>query len=213
MKTRCLVLLVLAVASLTAQPAITTPKQAFGFNLGDDYHIANYTQLEAYWKKLAQQSPRMKLVDIGPTAEGRHQWMAIITSPANHANLAHYKSIAQKLAHAEGVTEAQARAMAAEGKAVVWIDGGLHASETVGSQQLMEMVYQLVSRNDPETLRLLRDDIVLCVPANPDGLELVANWYMREKEESKRTLNGLPRLYHKYTGHDVNRDSLTSNMV
>jgi hypothetical protein len=82
----------------------------------------------------------------------------------------------------------------------------------VGSQQLMEMVYQMVSRNDPETMRLLRDDIILCVPANPDGLELVANWYMREKDESKRMLNGLPRLYHKYIGHDVNRDSLTSNM-
>ena len=205
--------LILAAGSLTAQPAITTPQQAFGFNLGDDYHIANYTQLEAYWKKLAQQSPRMKLVDIGATAEGRHHWMAIITSPANHANLAHYKSIAQRLAHAEGVAEPQARAMAAEGKAVVWIDGGLHASETVGSQQLMEMVYQLVSRNDPETLRLLHDDIILCVPANPDGLELVANWYMREKDEAKRTLNALPRLYHKYIGHDVNRDSLTSNMV
>ena len=70
---------------------------------------------------------------------------------------------------------------------MVWIDGGLHATETVGSQQLMEMVYQMVSRTDPETMRFLNDDIVLCVQANPDGQELVANWYMREKDPLKRT--------------------------
>ena len=199
---------------LSAQsvPRVTTPKEAFGFNLGDDYHIANYTKLEGYWKKLASESDRMKLADIGLTAEGRHQWMAIITSPENHKNLARYKDISQRLARAEGLSDEQARALAREGKAVVWIDGGLHATETVGSQQLMEMVYQMVSRTDPETMRLLNDDILLCVPANPDGLELVADWYMREKDETKRTLNGLPRLYQKYIGHDNNRDSLTSNM-
>jgi hypothetical protein len=203
-----------AVAQQAPKPAahLTSPKEAFGFNIGDDYRLADYTQLEAHWKKLAAESPRLKLVDIGLTAEGRHQWMAIITSPENHRNLAHYQRIAQRLAHAEGVTDAQARALASEGKTVVWVDGGLHASEVAGSQQLMQMVWEMVSRNDPETLRFLHDTILLCVPANPDGLELVANWYMREKDETKRTLNGLPRLYHKYIGHDVNRDSLTSNM-
>src|ERR1700688_2366069 len=101
---------------------ITTPKEALGFNLGDDYMVANYTQLVAYWKKLASESDRMKLVDIGPTSEGRRQYMAIITSPENLKKLDHYKEISAKLAHAEGVTEEQAHALAREGKAVVWID-------------------------------------------------------------------------------------------
>ena len=94
----------LAVSAIFAQTArhITTPKEEFGFNIGDDYRLANYTQLEAYWKKLATESDRMKLVDIGKTAEGRHQWMAIVTSPENLKNLAHYKEISQKLARAEG---------------------------------------------------------------------------------------------------------------
>ena len=96
--------------------------------------------------------------------------------------LARYKEIAGKLAHAEGVSEQEARALAKEGKAIVWIDGGLHATETVGSQQLMEWVYQMVSRTDEETMRFLNDVIVLNVQANPDGQELVANWYMREKD-------------------------------
>jgi len=198
--------------SAQAPPKVTTPKEALGFNIGDDYQMANYTQLTAYWKKLATESDRMKLVEIGPTAEGRTQLMAIITSPENLKKLERYKEIARKLALAEGVTEEQARALAREGKAVVWIDGGLHATETVGSQQLMEMVYQMVSRTDPETMRFLNDVILLCVPANPDGLELVANWYMREADPMRRSTSQLPRLYHKYIGHDDNRDSYMSNM-
>ncbi len=138
--------------------------------------------------------------------------MMIITSPENLKKLDHYKEISSKLAHAEGLTDEQAHALAREGKAVVWIDGGLHASETVGSQQEMEMVYQMASRTDPETMRFLNDVIGLYVLANPDGQELCATWYMREKDPLKRSLNGLPRLYAKYVGHDDNRDFYMSAM-
>jgi hypothetical protein len=207
---------VLALAALRAAgqtaPHITTPKEALGFNLGDDYHVANYTQLDSYWHKLAAESDRMKLVDIGPTAENRRQYMAIISSPANLKNLEHFKEISQKLAHAEGLSDEEARALAHDGKAVVWIDGGLHATETVGSQQEMEEVYQMVSRSDAETLRFLNDTILLCVLANPDGQELVANWYMRETDPLKRSLSNLPRLFQHYIGHDNNRDFYMSNM-
>lgn len=212
----------LSVWSLSAQPTpkLTTPKEFLGFNIGDDYQVANYTQLTAYWKKLASESDRMKLVDIGPTAEGRRQYMAVISSPENLKKLDHYRQINARLAHAEGLTEQQARDLAREGKAVVWIDGGLHASESVGSQQLMEHVWEMVSRTDPETLRLLNDTIQLCVQANPDGQELIANWYMRGAEEpnapllptAKRQMTSLPRLYAKYIGHDDNRDFYMSNM-
>ena len=201
-------------AFLQAQssPRITTPKEALGFNIGDDYMMASYSQLEAYWKKIASECDRCKLVDIGPTEEGRRQYMMIITSPANLKKLDHYKEISARLAHAEGLTDDQAHSLAREGKAVVWIDGGLHASETVGSQQLMESVYQMASRTDPETMRLLDDVIGLYVQVNPDGQELCADWYMREKDPLKRTLNGLPKLYAKYVGHDDNRDFYMSAM-
>ncbi|HYW43882.1 MAG TPA: M14 metallopeptidase family protein [Bryobacteraceae bacterium] len=209
----------LPIAAQTA-PRITLPKDALGFNIGDDYSVANYTQLGAYWKKLAAESDRMKLVDIGPTEEGRRQYMAIITSPENLKRLDRYKEISQRLAHAEGLTEEQAHALARDGKAVVWIDGGLHASESVGSQQLMEMVYQMVSRTDAETMRFLNDVVQLYVLANPDGQELIANWYMRGsenpaaplKDPQRRNMNGLPRLWAKYIGHDDNRDFYMSNM-
>ena len=206
------VALLLALASTRAstQPQgalrVTPPVQEFGAGIGDDYFLATYAQLEAYWKKLDRESNRMSLVDIGRTEEGRTQWMAVITAPENAAKLERYRQISQRLARADGLTDEQAHALAAEGKTVVWIDGGLHASEVLGAQQLIETVYELVSRNDPETLRFLRDVIVLAVHANPDGHELVANSYMREKIPQRRTTNGVPRLYQKYAGHDNNRD-------
>jgi hypothetical protein len=201
-----LLLSLVAANAVIAQTKITSPKEQFGFNLGDDYHLTNYTQLVDYWKKLDLQSDRMSLLDIGKTAEGRTIWMAIITAPENHKKLAHYKEISRRLALAEGLTDDEARRLAAEGRAVVWIDGGLHANEVLGAQQLMEMVYQMVSRDDPETLRFLRDVIMLGVCVNPDGMDLVSDWYMREPDPKKRSIAGLPRLYQKYIGHDNNRD-------
>ncbi len=197
---------VLAACVLRAEAKVTSPKEQFGFDIGDDYRLVNYTQLAAYWKKLDAESDRMSLVTIGRTAEGRPMIMAVITSPGNQARLARYKDIARRLALAKDPNEAAARRLAAEGKAVVWIDGGLHATEILGSQQLIELVWRMVSRDDAETRRILDDVILLAVPANPDGLELVADWYMRTKEAEKRSMSGVPVLYQKYIGHDNNRD-------
>ncbi|MEX2109381.1 MAG: M14 metallopeptidase family protein [Gemmatimonadaceae bacterium] len=188
-------------------PRVTSPLEEFGRNIGDDYFLVNYTRMIDYWQKLDGQSGRMKLERIGTTAEGRPMWMAIITAPENHRRLAEYQRIARQLALAENLTDSAARALAARGKAVVWIDGGLHATEVLGAQQLIQMAYELVSGTDPETLRFLRDDIVLLVPANPDGQDLVSDWYMREPDTLKRTTARVPRLYQKYIGHDNNRDS------
>ena len=196
-----------------AQRAITSPKEELGHNFGDDYFLANYQQIAAYWRKLDAQSDRMEVHEMGKTAEGRPQLMAIVSSPENLRNLKHYQEISSRLAHAEGLTEEQARALAKEGKAVVWIDGGLHATEVLGAQQLAEMVYQMVSRNDDETLRILNDVIILFVHANPDGNDLTADWYMRRSKPEERTLNSLPRLYQKYIGHDNNRDFFASTQA
>jgi hypothetical protein len=199
--------LLVAPALVPAQTRITSPRAQFGHNIGDNYFLANYGQMIDYWHKLDGESARMKMVRIGTTAEGRPMWMAIISSPENQKKLSRYQEISRRLALAENLTDDQARALASEGKSVVWIDGGLHATEVLGAQQLIQTVYELVSRTDPETLRFLRDDIILCVPANPDGQDLVSDWYMREADTLKRTTSRLPRLYHKYAGHDNNRDA------
>ena len=208
-----LALLVLPLTAAIGQTSITTPKQEFGHNFGDDYFLANYKQIAAYWQKLDAQSDRMVVQEIGKTAEGRPHFMAIVTSPENHRNLERHRQNSMRLALAQGLTDDAARTMARDGKAVVWIDGGLHASEVLGAQQLGEMVYQMVSRIDPETMRILDNVIILFVHANPDGNDLLADWYMRKSTPTERSTGQAPRLYQKYIGHDNNRDFFMSTQA
>lgn len=212
-----LLLLGLALVALPASAQVTTPEQEFGHAIGADYELVNYSQLQAYWEKLARESDRMVLDTIGYTEEGRPQLMAILTSPENHRNLARYKEIARRMALAKDVTESEAHALAQEGKAVVWIDGGLHATEVLGAQQLLELVYRMVSAQDPETLRILDDVILLAVHCNPDGMDLVSNWYYRTDalggSPEERNYSQIPVLYEKYAGHDNNRDFYMGNLA
>jgi hypothetical protein len=217
---KCLSLVVLtatiAVAAPQAQksaaPKITPPKDQFGHAIGDDYYLVNYKQYVDYLTKLDVQSERMIVTEIGKTEEGRPELTAIITSPENQRKLPLIKEANRKLALAEGLTDDQARQLARDGKTVVWLDGGLHATEVLGAQQLIETIYRLNTKTDPETLRILNDVVILCTLVNPDGMELVSNWYMRESDEKKRSTNGVPRLYQKYIGHDDNRDFYMMNM-
>jgi hypothetical protein len=207
----CFLLLSLSVAQLSAQ-SIPTPKEHFGFTIGDNYHLATFTQTEDYFKKLAAATNKAKLQVIGKTEEGRNQYMMIVSDPSNIRQLEKYKSISQKLARAEGLNDEEAKQLAKEGKSVVWIDGGLHATEVVGAHQLIQTMYTLLTREDEETKRILKSTIILFVHANPDGQELVSNWYMRNADTLKRTTDNLPRLYEKYIGHDNNRDFFMLNM-
>ncbi|GAA3921537.1 peptidase [Chitinophaga oryziterrae] len=204
--------IVLLYTSVAVAQTVPSPKEHFGFNIGDDYKLATYTQTAAYFEKLAATSDRVKLVDIGLTEEGRHQYMLIVSSPENLKHLDQYKKISQQLARAEGLSDQQAHALAAEGKAIVWIDGGLHATEVVGIHQLIETAWQFVSRKDPETMRILDNVVILMTHANPDGQELTTNWYMRNADTLKRSTEQLPVLYEKYIGHDNNRDFYIMNM-
>ena len=205
-------LALLAPRPASAQPddarlaTITTPEAFLGFEIGADYHLATYEQLMAYWELLAEESDRMVLRSIGDTEFGRPQLQAILTAPENHTNLERYREISARLARARDLDATEARQLAAEGKTVIWIDGGLHATEVLGAQQLMQLVYDMVSLNDNETLRFLDDIVLLATHANPDGHALVADWYMRTADPMSRSSSGVPDLYQKYAGHDNNRD-------
>lgn len=198
-----------AAAPVASGQKITTPKEFFGHNIGDDYWLPNYTQFTGYWQKIARESQRTKLDTIGLTAEGRPQLSMIVSSPDNMKNLAKYREMSKKLAYAE-IDEATAKQFARDGKAIIWIDGGLHASEVLGANQLIETSYQMISGTDAETMRILNDVIIVFVHANPDGMELEANWYNKEPDNAKKNLN-VPTLYQKYVGHDNNRDFYIAN--
>lgn len=204
--------LVLTAMPASAQAPVTSPREAFGHEIGDDYRLVNYSRFEAWLKTVAGQSDRMRLFEIGRSTEGRAMYVAAVSSPANIANLDRYQDIARRLAKAEGVDEAQARALAAEGKAVVWIDGGLHSTETVPHQALIAAIHEWLTADDAEALRVLEDVVILFTPLNPDGWELVADWYMRNDDPAAREFNSIPRLYQAYVGHDNNRDYYMSAM-
>lgn len=196
-----------------AQGRVTTPIEQFGHEVGADYVLFNYEELHEYFIKLTSESDRMVLDTIGHTEQGRPHIQAIITSPDNHRNIDRYREISRRLAKAEDVSREDAQLLAQEGKAVVWIDGGLHATEVLGAAQLTEMVYRLNDFTDAETLRILDDVIVLATHANPDGMALVSDWYMRVDDPMQRSTRGVPVLYNKYAGHDNNRDFYMSALA
>jgi hypothetical protein len=197
-----------------AQSPIPTPTSVLGFPVGADFKLATYDDSFRYFQQLAKASDRIKLIDVGKTSTG-HDWiLAVISSPANLAKLERYREIARRLAHPEGLSDEQARALAREGKAFVDISGGLHASEIAGSQHTIQLAYDLLSRPDDPGLReLLEHTVLLLWPSiNPDGQNIVANWY-RENVGTPYEVAPLHELYQKYIGHDNNRDAYMLNVV
>ena len=191
----------LVAAALPAQSAVTSPEEFLGHQVGADHFLADYTQLAEYWRTLAAQSDRMLLEEIGTTSYGQTMLMAVISSPENLARIEHYRATSEQLCRARGVTEEQARALARDGRAVVWIDAGMHATESVAAQNILELAYRMTSRDDEEVRRILDNVVLLVCPANPDGMEMIAKAYMATKR-----VGSIPVLYQRYIGHDNNRD-------
>ncbi len=208
---------VLALFALTtvpvAQTQITPPEKFFGHQLGADRKIARWDQIVEYFRTLEKQSPRLKVVDMGPTTMGNPFLLAFISSPANLAKLDQYRQMNAKLSDPRAVPEAEIRKIVADGKAVIVQSMSLHASEIGGTQMAPELAYDLLSRSDPETQRILDNVIFLMVPSfNPDGQIMVTDWYRKYAGTEYEGAN-LPWLYHKYVGHDNNRDAFQTNMI
>ena len=198
-------------ASATIDTKVTTPREFLGFMPGDDYKLANYKQSYAYFHKIAAQTKRMRLFNAGKTAMGEDMMVAIISSEANLARLDRLKTIAHALADGE-VSEATARSLAREGRVMVWIDGGMHATEVGSAQHTINLGYDLIARNDPEFQAIRDKSVVILVPSiNPDGQTLVADWFNKNYGTPQEG-TPLPVLYQKYAGHDNNRDWYMLNL-
>lgn len=203
----------LAAPKKAPKPTIPTPASVFGFEPGADYHLADYEQITSYFQKLAAAAPeRVKLESIGKTGYGREMFVAIISSEENMKQLDRYKQIVQQLASGT-IDEATARKLSNEGKVIVWIDGGLHATEVAGAQQSPLIGYRLASEETPEMQRIRNDVItVLCPVINPDGLDIVAHWYAKNYNTPYETAP-VTELWNRYVGHDNNRDWYSFNQV
>lgn len=212
MKRRFLTVAVLHLVAALSWAAAPAPKEHFGFTPGDDYRLADYSEIIGYFQKLAQASDRIRLAEFGKTSNGKPMVVAFISSTENLKELERYRQINRRLALGEATAE-EARRLAAEGKAIVWIDSGLHASEVAPAQHAPELAWRMVSDESEETRRIRQNVILLQVPViNPDGLDMVVDWY-RKNLGTPYELARLPWLYQKYAGHDNNRDWFMLNLA
>jgi len=189
------------------------PATHLGFEVGADRKLANWQQITSYFHRIAEQSDRILVEEIGRSTEGRPMLLSIISAPANLARLDYYRAIQEQLADPRKLTEEQATALLAEGKTICLLTCSIHASEVGAAQMSMELAYDLITQDDPVTQQILENVILLLVPSlNPDGLDLVVKWY---EESLGKPYEGilLPELYQKYAGHDNNRDWFMANLV
>jgi hypothetical protein len=205
-----LVALFLAAGWLAAQ---TPPDKFLGHKVGEDRKLADYTQIKAYFEKLAQESPKIKLFTIGESVLKKPMIMAAISTPENLAKLDRWREITHKLRDPRTTPVDEARKLAKEGKAIVLITCSLHATEIGASQMSMELAYDLVTgRTFFDSGKILSDVVVLLVPThNPDGNQMVVDWY-RKYVGTKYEGGSMPWLYHHYAGHDNNRDWYMFNL-
>ena len=191
---------------------VITPESVFGFPVGADGRLFDYAQSIDYFRRLAAGNPHVRLLDVGRTSFGRAWTAVVISSPENLARLDDHRRVNMRLAHPDGLTDVEARALARQGKAFVDISGGLHASEIAGSQHTPLLAYELLANAHEPANRAILDNVILFLwpSINPDGQDIVV-------ENCRARAAGGPvppmELYQKYIGHDNNRDSYMLNVV
>jgi len=193
--------------------AIPSPKSVLGFNPGDSRKIADWSQITDYFERLDRASDRVLVQTLGQSTMKRPLIVAFISARENILALAKYKDIQRQLADPRLVADkSQLDRLIGEGKTVVTISCSIHSTEIVASQMSMTLAYELATAQDADTREILQNTILLLIPSpNPDGVDIVANWYRKTlgtPYEGKEP----PELYHYYAGHDDNRDWFMLNL-
>ena len=208
-----------AAVALTASPAPLhpqppTPESTLGHQVGADFHLATFEESIDYFQRLDAASDRLELREVGRTSFGRPVYIALISSAENLRDLDRHREIALRLAHPGGLTDSEARALAEEGRALVHIDGGLHATEVAHAQHTIQLAYDLVTGDDDPEIRAILDNVILMLwpSINPDGQTMIAEWY-RSNVGTPYEVSSAPFLYQKYIGHDNNRDGYMINQI
>lgn len=185
---------------------ITSPEDFFGFQMGADRKLARWDKIVDYFDLLEGQSDRIKVYNMGPSSEGHPFLIVLVTSPKNLANLDHLQMVNKKISDPRGLNQEQIKKFIEKGKAVIFQSMSLHASEVGGTQMTPELTYDLLTRNDSEAKRILDEVLFFMIPSlNPDGQVMITDWYNETVGTEYEGLS-MPFLYHKYTGHDNNRD-------
>jgi hypothetical protein len=189
-----------------AAPAVPTPESVLGFVPGDDRRLADWGQVLAYLKALDAASGRVSVEEIGKTTEGRPFVLVTVTSEANHARLEEIRRANARIADPRGLGEEEAERLVRDGKAIVAMAYSIHSTEVGGTLASLRLLHHLASSDDPRVRAVLDATVLLVLPShNPDGTDLVAEWYRRQLGTPFEGTSP-PALYHPYVGHDNNRD-------
>jgi hypothetical protein len=208
-----LIFLVLLTGSLAAQvePASPPPPPEvfFGFKPGSDGNLFTYEELVQYLKKLSEQSPRIRMVENGSSPYDRPMYICFISAEENIRQLEYLKDINKKLALDTTLTPAETAGLIAAGKVFVLATLSMHADEIAPAQSLPLLAYDLATTRDPAVLERMKEVVLMMVPNhNPDGMDMIVEHYRKYKGTKYETTD-MPGLYHKYVGHDNNRDFIT----
>lgn len=201
----------LAVA-LSILAAVPTPKEHFGFSMGDEKKMVNYAETVSYFQKLEKSSDRIKLQQFGVSTAGRPMYVAFLSSPDNLRKLDQYKEMNRKLALGLA-SEEEAKRLVRQSKAIVWIDAGIHSNEVAPVQHMPDLAYKILTGENEETKRI-RENVILMqvLSINPDGTDWLNEWY-RGNLGTPYENAPMVKLYHKYAGHDNNRDWYMMNLA
>ena len=199
--------LTLATAGLLSAQEVPTPESYFGYEIGSERSLANWTELTAYYEVLAHASDRVKVDTLGLTTMGQPFVMVTVTSEENQERLAELHDIQMRLADPRRVSgDEELQELFVAGRTVVLITHGIHSTEVGGPQTAARLLYRLASSDEERVREILDNVILLDIPSlNPDGTEWVADWY-NEWLGTEYEASSLPWLYHYYVGHDNNRD-------
>lgn len=199
------VVLIFSFVAATASAQIKTPEEYFGFRLGTDGEVAAYPKVVEYMQELARLSDRVKFEELGTATMGTPYVLVTITSTQNLARLDRLMAINRRLADPRGLSEADAMKLAREGRPFYLLYATIHSTEIGNGQAVIEVAHRLATDTSLETREILDNLVLLLVPSqNPDGQNLVIDhWY---KTKGTQLARNYPDLYHKYTGHDDNRD-------
>ena len=199
--------------SLAQSTTVPSPKSVLGFNPGDDRTIAGWSQITDYFERLDRASDRVLVQTLGQSTLKRPVIVAFISARENILALPKYKEIQQQLADPRKITQnLQRDRLLADGKVVVAISCSIHSTEIVASQMSMQLAYELATAQDANTREILQNTIILLIPSpNPDGIDIVTNWY-RKTLGTPYEGREPPELYHHYAGHDDNRDWFMLNL-
>jgi hypothetical protein len=204
MKAR-LALLAIAASSLFAA-AVPTPKSYFGHEIGEDGAVLDWSKVVGYFQELAKSSNRIRFDELGKSTEGRPFIAVTIADPVTLKHLDRYIDIQQRLADPRRTTPAEAESLFPQAKTIVLITCSIHATEIASTGTAVEYAYKLLTEDTPHNRAILKDTIVILVPSlNPDGVDIVTRWY-RKTRGTPFEGTPPPELYHKYVGHDNNRD-------